>query len=237
VDAGRCDAPLGRLAPSSCDDFSVADEVDGVTPSGAPATPAGRSDEPVSVRPFNVVLRGYDPRQVDEHLSRLHHRFNVLRRRLDSARSQVVRASPGVPGARPHPTLHPGPEDLPTGGDRPDVVGAFIDRLQAIVRAAEKEAGEIRGKAQAAARAAVRAEEERAAAARAAARAAEETVRTSLAELVRQRDAALADLARARGQVEALRSGPSTRSTPPIQQTGSDTVPNTQDLPDPTRST
>ena len=190
-----------------------------MTPSGGPATPAGRSDEPVSVPRFNVVLRGYDRRQVDEHLSRLHHRFNVLRRRLDSARSQAVRASPGPPGARPPRTLHPGPEGLPPGGDRPDVVGAFIDRLQAIVRAAEKEAGEIRGKAQAAARAAVRAEEERAAAARAAACAAEETVRTSLAELVRQRDAALADLARARGQVEALRSGPS------------------QDLPDSTRST
>ena len=207
----RRDAPLGRLAPSSCDDFPSPGEVDGVTPSGGPATQAGRSDEPVSVPRFNVVLRGYDRRQVDEHLSRLHHRFNVLRRRLDSARSQAVRASPGPPGARPPRTLHPGPEGLPPGGDRPDVVGAFIDRLQAIVRAAEKEAGEIRGKA--------RAEEERAAAARAAACAAEETVRTSLAELVRQRDAALADLARARGQVEALRSGPS------------------QDLPDSTRST
>jgi syndecan 1 len=233
VDTGRCDAPLGRLAPSSCDDFFVADEVDGVTPSGGPATPADPSDEPVSVPRFNVVLRGYDRRQVDEHLSRLHHRFNVLRRRLDSARSQAVRASPGVPGARPHPTLQPRPKDMPTGGDRPDVVGAFIDRLQAIVRAAEKEAGEIRGKAQAA----VRAEEERAAAARATACAAEETVRTSLAELVHQRDAVLSDLARVRGQVEALRSGPSTRSTPPMQQTGSDTVLNSQDLPDSTRST
>jgi hypothetical protein len=221
----------------SCDDLPSPDEVDGVTPSGGPATPADRSDEPVSVPRFNVVLRGYHRRQVDEHLSRLHHRFNVLRRRLDSARSQAVQAPPGVPGARPPPTLQPRPEDLPTGGDRPDVVGAFIDRLQAIVRAAEKEAGEIRGKAQAAARAAVRAEEERAAAARAAACAAEETVRTSLAELVRQRDAVLLDLARVRGQVESLRSGPSTRSTPPLQQTGSDTVLNSQDLPDSTRST
>jgi hypothetical protein len=145
----------------------------------------------------------------------------------------VIPAGGQRPGARPHPTLQPRPKDMPTGGDRPDVVGAFIDRLQAIVRAAEKEAGEIRGKAQAA----VRAEEERAAAARATACAAEETVRTSLAELVRQRDAVLADLARVRGQVEALRSGPSTRSTPPMQQTGSDTVLDSQDLPDSTRST
>lgn len=149
------------------------------------------------------------------------------------ASTRPVARSCGPRRARPPPTLQPRPEGLPPGGDRPDVVGAFIDRLQAIVRAAEKEAGEIRGKA----RAAVRAEEERAAAARAAACAAEETVRTSLAELVRQRDAVLADLARVRGQVEALRSGPSTRSTPPLQQTGSDTVLNSQDLPDSTRST
>ena len=187
-----------------------------MTPSGGPATPADGSDESVGAPRFNVVIRGYDRRQVDEHLSRLQRRFNVMRRGLDSAHSQAVPASPGMPGARPRPR----PEGLPPGGDRPDVVGAFIDRLQAIVQAAEKEAGEIRGKAQAAARA----EEERAAAARAAARAAEETVRTSLAELVRQRDAALADLARVRGQLEALRSGPITRITPPIQQTGSDTV-------------
>jgi syndecan 1 len=124
-------------------------------------------------------------------------------------------------------TPRPQPDGLPPGGDRPDVVGAFIDRMQAIVRAAEKEAGEIRSNAQAAARA----EEERAAATRAAARAAEETVRTSLAELVRQRDAVLADLARVGGQLEALRSGPIPRVTPPIQETGSDTVQISQDLP------
>jgi syndecan 1 len=114
-----------------------------------------------------------------------------------------------MPGGGPRPR----PDGPPPGGDRPDVVGAFIARLQAIVQAAEKEASEIRGKAQAAARA----EEERAAAARAAARAAKETVRTSLAELVRQRDTVQAHLARVRGQAEALRTGPITRITPPMQ--------------------
>ena len=52
------------------------------------------------------------------------------------------------------------------------------------------------------------------------ARAAEETARTSLTELVRQRDAVLADLTRIRGQLEALLSGPTTRITPPTQRTG-----------------
>jgi DivIVA domain-containing protein len=165
-----------------------------VTPSGGPATPAGRSDEPVSVPRFNVVLRGYDRRQVDEHLSRLQRRYNALRRGLDSAHSQAVPAPPGMSGARSRPR----PDGPPPRADRPDVVGTFIARMQATIKAAEKEADEIRGKAQAAARA----EEERAAAARAAARAAEESVRTSLAELVGQRDAALADLARVRGQLE-----------------------------------
>ena len=46
-------------------------------------------------------------------------------------------------------------------------------------------------------------------------------VRTSLAELVRQRDAVLADLTRVRGQLEALLSGPTTWITLPTQETGS----------------
>jgi DivIVA domain-containing protein len=216
--------------PAGATVFRRPASLDDVTPPGGPAPPADESDSSVDVPRFNVVLRGYDPRQVDEHLSRLQRVFNVKRRALDSARSQAVPAPPRMPGARPRPR----PGGLPAGGDRPDVVGAFIDRLQAIAQAAEKEAGEIRGKAQAAARA----EEERAAAARAAARAADETVRTSLAELVRQRDAVLADLARVRGQLEALLSGPITRITPPLQQTGSDdTVLKSQDLHGSARST
>jgi hypothetical protein len=63
--------------------------------------------------------------------------------------------------------------------------------------------------------------QQRAAAARAVDRAAEESVRTSLAELVRQRDAALADLAQARRRFETP-SDPIARITLPAQQTGSD---------------
>ena len=110
VDAGRGDAPLARLVPSGCDDLPSPGEVDGVTPSGGPATPADGSDESVGVPRFNVVLRGYDRRQVDEHLSRLQRRFNVMRRGLDSAHSQAVPASPGMPGARSaSPTRGPAP--------------------------------------------------------------------------------------------------------------------------------
>ena len=165
-----------------------------MTPSGGSATPPDTSGQSSGVPPFKVVFRGYDRRQVDEHLSRLQRRYDALRRGLDSAHSQAVPAPPGMPGARSRPR----PDGPPPRADRPDVVGTFIARMQAIIKAAEKEADEIRGKAQAAAWA----EEERAAAAGAAARAAEESVRTSLAELVGQRDAALADLARVRGQLE-----------------------------------
>jgi DivIVA domain-containing protein len=197
--------------------------------------PADGGDRPLGDPRFDVVLRGYDRRQVDEHLSRLQRAVNVMRTGLDSA--QAVPTPTGVPGARPRPTPRPRPDGLAPGGDRSDVVGAFTDRMQAIVQAAEREAGEIRGKVQAAARA----EEERAAAARAAARAAEETARTSLVELVRQRDAVLADLTRVRGQLEALLSGPTTRITPPTQRTGSAVEVRRgagagQPLPDPVRA-
>jgi syndecan 1 len=74
--------------------------------------------------------------------------------------------------------------------------------MQTILQAAEEEAAEIRGQA----RSAARAEEERLVATRAA-----------LTNLVRQRDAVLADLTRMRGQLEALLSGPTARITVPAQ--------------------
>jgi hypothetical protein len=183
-----------------------------VTPSGGPGTPRDGSDESPGVPPFNVVFCGYDRRQVDDYLARLQRAFNVMRRGLDSAHRQAVPTPPDMRGARPRPL----PDGPPPGGDRPDVVGTFIARMQAIGQAAEKEAGEIRGKAQAA----MRAEVERVSAARAA----EESVRTSLAELVRQRDAVEADLARVRGQLEMQQCAPIARITLPVQQTGSDTA-------------
>jgi syndecan 1 len=99
-----------------------------------------------------------------------------------------------------------------------DVVGTFTDRMHSILQKAEEEAAEIRTKA----RAAARADEERAAALRAATRAEEETARTTLADLVRQRDSVLAELTRVRGQLEGLLSGPTTRITLPTQESGPD---------------
>jgi hypothetical protein len=174
---------------------------------------ADGSDRSFGAPRFDVVLRGYDRRQVDEHISRLQRVLGRLRSDLDTARGQVAGPQHGPalpPGARPRPTPRPRPDGLP-GGERQDVVGTFTDRMHAILQAAEEEAGEIRGKAKAAAQA----EEERVAAARAAVRAEEETLRTSVTELARQRDAVLGDLTRVRRQLEALLSGPTARITVP----------------------
>lgn len=147
---------------------------------------------------FDVVLRGYDRRQVDEHLARLHRVLSRMRNDLEIARSQplpVVPPGPVPPGpgpvpppARPRPTPRPRPHD---GG--PDMIGTFTDRMQSILQAAEEEAAEIRQKA------------------RAAARAETESVRTELADLVRQREALLAEITRLRGQQEGLLAGPTAK--------------------------
>ncbi len=116
-------------------------------------------------------------------------------------------------------------------------MGTFTDRMHAILQSAEEEAAEIRNKA----RAAVRADEERAAGLRAAVRAEEDAARRTLADLVRQRDAVLAELTRVRGQLEGLLSGPTARITLPTQESGPDRrevgagqpLPGTPDLSEP----
>jgi hypothetical protein len=168
---------------------------------------------------FDVVLRGYDRRQVDEHLSRLQRVLSRMRGDLDAARTQAVPPGPPTgpftpPGVRPRPTPRPRP-DATTASEAPDVVGTFTDRMQTILQAAEDEAAEIKAKA----RSAVRSEEERLATARANARAEEEMARVTLTNLLRQRDAVLADLTRVRGQLEALLSGPTARIVVPTQDT------------------
>ena len=162
---------------------------------------------------FDVVLRGYDRRQVDEHLSRLQRVLSRMRGDLEAARGQSSSggSSAGLPGARPRPTPRPR-ADMPAERGAPDVVGTFTDRMQTILQAAEDEAAEIRAKA----RSAVRSEEERLATTRAAVRAEEETARITLTNLLRQRDAGLADLTRVRGQLAALLSGPTARIAVPV---------------------
>ena len=178
---------------------------------------ADGSDRPFGAPRFDVVLRGYDRRQVDEHLSRLQRLMGRMRSDLDAARGSRAAAARRPAGGRPRPTPRPRPDGSPPTGAN-DVVGTFTDRMHAILQAAEEEAAEIRNKA----RAAARADEERAAGLRAAIRAEEDAARRTLADLVRQRDAVLAELTRVRGQLEGLLSGPTTRITLPTQESGPD---------------
>ena len=117
---------------------------------------------------FDVVLRGYDRRQVDEHVERLQRVFARMRADLDATRSQSPAAAGPVPRIAPRPR-----SGVPEG----DQIGGFTDRMQSILAEAEAEAAEIRRNAQQAARAET------------------EGVRAQLADLIRQRDAVLADSA------------------------------------------
>lgn len=144
---------------------------------------------------FDVVLRGYDRRQVDEHVARLQRVMSRMRADLELVRSQpipVVQGPPpgfGRPG-RPPGAPRPAPRPRP---DEPDMIGSFTDRMQSILQAAEEEAAEIRSKA------------------RAGARAETESVRAELADLVRQRDAVLHELTRMRGQLGGMLHAPTGR--------------------------
>jgi syndecan 1 len=167
---------------------------------------ADGSDAPLGAPRFDVVLRGYDRRQVDEHVARLQRVLARMRRDLDFARNmpQPVLTPAGV---RPSPTPRYRPEGrlealLENRSEGPDVVGSFTDRMQAILNAAEEEAAEIRDRA----RAVRRAEEEKAAG-----------LRRSLIDLARQRDAVLAELTRLRGQLDGLLAAPTTRVVLPVQ--------------------
>ncbi|HEX5813312.1 MAG TPA: hypothetical protein VFY38_14490 [Pseudonocardia sp.] len=155
---------------------------------------ADGSDRSFGAPRFDVVLRGYDRRQVDEHLSRLQRLMGRMRSDLNTARGQ---AAPPPVGGRHRPTPRPRPDGSPPTGAN-DVVGTFTDRMHAILQSAEEEAAEIRSRA----------------------RAEEDAARRTLADLVRQRDAVLAELTRVRGQLEGLLSGPTARITPPTQESG-----------------
>jgi syndecan 1 len=199
---------------------------------------------------FDVVLRGYDRRQVDEHVARLQRVLARMRADLDAARSHPFPAvgprpgmggpmgpppgpygapppQPGPPGARPRPT--PGPR--PGQPDAPDMIGPFTDRMQSILQAAEEEAEEVRG----AARREARAERE-------SAQRESEGLRTELAELNRQRDAVVAELTRLRGQLEGMLGAPtaklaattpSSRSEPPPEAAATTKTPRPSPRPKP----
>jgi hypothetical protein len=97
---------------------------------------------------FDVVLRGYDRKQVDEHVARLQRVMARMRADLEMARSQpipLVSPPGGMPstGGQQRPTPRPRPGHAPQQGGTPDVVGSFTDRMQSILQAAEEEAAEI----------------------------------------------------------------------------------------------
>ena len=136
---------------------------------------------------FDVVLRGYDRRQVDEHVDRLQRILARMRADLDLARSQPMPVISASQPMRPRPTPRPRPGG--PAGD-PDTVGTFTDRMESILAAAEEEAAEIRRNAHRAARAET------------------DGVRAQVADLIRQRDAVLAELTRMRSQLEGLLAAP-----------------------------
>ncbi|MBW0100150.1 DivIVA domain-containing protein, partial [Pseudonocardia sp. KRD-184] len=136
---------------------------------------------------FDVVLRGYDRRQVDEHVDRLQRVLARMRADLDVARSQPMPVVSSSQPMRPRPTPRPRPGG--PAGD-PDTIGTFTDRMESILAAAEEEAAEIRRNAHRAARAET------------------EGVRAQVADLMRQRDAVLAELTRMRSQLEGMLAAP-----------------------------
>ncbi|GAA4928122.1 hypothetical protein EV188_10778 [Actinomycetospora succinea] len=145
---------------------------------------------------FDVVLRGYDRRQVDEHVAGLRRMNAQLRAQL--AVRERRRSGPGATDAsalesRVSDTM-PEARRVPPADDQgmtdPDMVGAFNDRLRGILQAAEQEAQLVRSKA-AESLLAEHAES-----------------RAALADLRAQRDAVVDELVRLRGRLDDIVSGP-----------------------------
>ncbi|HEY1968073.1 MAG TPA: hypothetical protein VGH89_09010 [Pseudonocardia sp.] len=80
---------------------------------------------------FEIVVRGYDRRQVDEHITNLERTIARQRAELQQARSGAAQ-----PAAAPA-----------SGGHGPEKIGEFTGRLKSILEAAEDEAKDIRAEA------------------------------------------------------------------------------------------
>lgn len=154
---------------------------------------------------FDVVLRGYDRRQVDEQVAGLRRMVAQLRAQLAVRQRRTSSGATGlaaetIPEARP-PSEH-GDPTASGRGDGADMVGAFNDRLQGILRAAEQEAQLVRS------------------------RAAESLLaehsesRAALADLRAQRDAVFDDLVRLRGWLDELVTTAGRPGSPPPGPTG-----------------
>ncbi len=158
---------------------------------------------------FDVVLRGYDRRQVDEHVAglrrmnaQLRAQLAVRERRRSAAPEASVssglegRVSDTIPEAR-RASVADQQETGDAAPGSPDMVGAFNDRLRGILQAAEQEAQLVRSKA-AESLLAEHAES-----------------RAALAELRAQRDAVVDELLRLRGRLDDIVSGPTRPSAAP----------------------
>jgi hypothetical protein len=158
---------------------------------------------------FDVVLRGYDRRQVDEHVAGLR-RMNAQLRAQLAVRERRRSAGPEAPASSglegrvsdtiPEARRAPGGDQHESGDGTPggpDMVGAFNDRLRGILQAAEQEAQLVRSKA-AESLLAEHAES-----------------RAALAELRAQRDAVVDELVRLRGRLDDIVSGPTRPSAAP----------------------
>jgi syndecan 1 len=164
---------------------------------GDNAVPGHRASEGENVASprFDVVVRGYDRRQVDEHIAGLERTIARQRSELQQARESASRA--GQPGngigdrGRSGPVGAGGRQGGPdsAGGLSPDMISAFTGRLQSILQAAEEEAAEVRNNA------------------RNYARKEEEAGRARLAELERRRESLLAELTRVHAQLDGVLSG------------------------------
>lgn len=153
-------------------------------------SPGRRSTDPAGSSRFDVVVRGYDRRQVDDHIFGLEQTVTRLRAELDQARGGRPSSDAGSlfsPGTGPRRGTSEETTEAPqASGLTPEVISSFTGRLQNILQAAEEEAEEVRTNA------------------RNFARAEEESGRTRLAELMRQRESVLSELGRVRSQLDGM---------------------------------
>jgi len=171
-----------------------ADHGDSAVPGAIPGRHTADGENPAPR--FDVVVRGYDRRQVDEHIAGLERTISRQRTDLEQARESGRTPATSNGTAAPGDRTRSGAAALFGTGNRtdssgltPEMISAFTTRLQSILQAAEEEAEEVRTNA------------------RNYARSEEEAGRTRLAELERRREGMLADLNRVRGQLDTVLTG------------------------------
>lgn len=153
---------------------------------------------PEDMPAFDVVLRGYDRRQVEDYVLAMHGTLAELRLRLAEAEDALEwsveddqDAAPEAAEATPQPPAVPEqrmPVPFPRSVAPPpeDELIAFSDRLQAILRTAREEAQAIRAEA------------------RESAQAEQVEARRHLEALTGRRDAVLGELTRVRSTLDDL---------------------------------